>query len=146
MTRCRREHKSWTELGKFLKHLKRSHAVTGSAALKDAQHAQTVEMVGTIGVCAFDYKARSRLSRQLLTRLQGNGEFEIVVFGDKAILDDGMLFPQCLAPKKILSPGQILRTGQLADEGLTCHGMDGLFILLQYFFEEVVVEALAART
>jgi hypothetical protein len=31
------------------------------------------------------------------------------------------------------------------DESFTCNGVDGVFVFLQYFFEEVVVEALAAR-
>ena len=29
--------------------------------------------------------------------------------------------------------------------GFPCNGVDGVFVFLQYFFEEVVVEALAAR-
>jgi hypothetical protein len=31
------------------------------------------------------------------------------------------------------------------DERFPCNGVDGVFVFLQYFFEEVVVEALAAR-
>ena len=44
--------------------------------------------LGRIGVCALDVKARSTASRNILTRLQSNGEFDIVVFGDKVILDE----------------------------------------------------------
>lgn len=43
---------------------------------------------GIIGVCALDSKARSKPSRNILNRLVGNRDFDVVVFGDKTILDE----------------------------------------------------------
>jgi hypothetical protein len=64
-------------------------STTGSSKTESATSEKAMNL-GRIGVCALDVKARSRPSRQILTRLQGDGDFEVIVFGDKAILDEGM--------------------------------------------------------
>jgi hypothetical protein len=44
-----------------------------------------------LGVCAMDIKARSKAMGEILTRIVQLGQVEVKVFGDKVILDEGVL-------------------------------------------------------
>lgn len=65
-----------------------SSNVASSTASPSNSDRVKVMPIGRLGVCALDVKARSKPSRNILTRLQSGGEFEVVIFGDKVIQDE----------------------------------------------------------
>jgi inositol hexakisphosphate/diphosphoinositol-pentakisphosphate kinase len=46
-----------------------------------------------VGVCAMDVKGRSKAMREILTRLveRGGNMVDVKIFGDKVILDEGLV-------------------------------------------------------
>jgi hypothetical protein len=56
----------------------------------EAKSRLTLRHLDVIGVCAMDKKARSKPMRYILDRMLAYGNFEVVIFGDKTIIDEGM--------------------------------------------------------
>lgn len=65
-----------------------SSSTVNSSPAGERSTEEKPQPIGKIGVCALDSKARSKPSRNILNRLIKDGEFEVIVFGDKVILDE----------------------------------------------------------
>jgi hypothetical protein len=79
------------------------HSPSGDRALSNRPEKEEHKPApwGVIGVCALDVKARSKPSRNILNRLIQNREFDVCVFGDKVILDEGEFLIHLFTSKRL---------------------------------------------